>query len=102
MVSIIWTETANNNLIAIREYIALDSVLQADMVLDGIFSKAQILTRFPEVGKVIKELPNGPYRELLYFKYRIIYRVAGKQVYILTIEHSARLLRNNPIFNNIL
>jgi plasmid stabilization system protein ParE len=72
------------------------------MVLEGIYSKVQILTRFPDIGKPVKELPGTPYRELLYFKYRILYRIAGEQVFILTIHHSAQLLRNNPFFRNIL
>lgn len=100
MASIIWTETANNNLIEIKEYISLDSPLQAVLLIEAIFTKVNILARYPESGKKLKELPNGPYREVLFKKYRIIYRLEKDNVYILLVHHASRLLKNNPFFKN--
>lgn len=74
MVSIIWSESANSDLIEIKEYISLDSVLKAVLLIEAIYTKAQILTKFPEIGKPVPELPGTQYRELLFKKYRIIYR----------------------------
>lgn len=100
MASISWTDTAQSNLIEIKEYVSLDSPLQAELLIEGIFTKAQILLQFPEIGKRLKELPEKEYRELLYKSYRIIYKVEGGKVYILTIYHSARLLKNSPLFKD--
>lgn len=100
MASITWTNTAQSNLIEIREYIALDSALQADLTIDAIYTKAQVLERFPEIGKKVKELPGKEYKEILYKKYRIIYKLHNENVFIMSVYHSSRLLQNNPTFKN--
>jgi toxin ParE1/3/4 len=101
MVHIIWTESAGNDLIEIKEYISLDSELQAELFIEALYTKAQVLSQFPEIGKLIPELPNTSYRELLYKRYRIIYRFSGKEIFIISIHHSSRLLFNNPYFKNL-
>ena len=100
MATITWTDTAQNNLIEIREYVRLDSPLQADLLIEGIFTKAQVLMQFPEIGKKLSELPQHSYRELLFKSYRIIYKIEAETVYILTVYHSARLLKNSPLFKD--
>ena len=102
MVSIIWSESANSDLIDIKEYISLDSVLQAGLLIEAIYTKVQILTKFPEIEKPVPELPGNQYRELLFKKYRIIYRFSHPDIFILSIHHSARLLKNNPHLKDLL
>ena len=74
MAIIIWSDNAQSNLIEIRQYIAQHSYLQADLVIESIYQKAQILMLYPEIGKEPKELPNRGYRETLFKTYRIIYK----------------------------
>lgn len=100
MASIIWTDTAQSNLIEIREFISLDSSTHAAVTIDAIYTKAQILERFPEIGKELKELPGKAYREILFKKYRITYRLHRDIVYIMSVYHSSRLLINNRIFKS--
>lgn len=100
MASISWTEFAQSDLKAIRKHISKDSAYHADLLLDGIYERVQTLLRFPEFGKKLPELPGKEYRELLYKSYRIIYRVDSNTVYILTIYHTARLLKHNSLFKN--
>ena len=50
------------------------------------------------MGKPIKELPGKGYRELLVKSYRVIYFIEEEKVNVITIHHSARLLKNNPTF----
>ena len=100
MASISWTETAQSDLIEIHDFISVQSPAQADSVINDIIERAKILERFPEMGKPVKELPDKDFRELLVKSYRVIYRVEKEIVYVLTIHHSARLLRNNPAFKN--
>lgn len=102
MVSIIWAESANSDLIDIKEYISLNSVLQAELLIEAIFTKIQILSKYPEIGKPVPELPGTRYRELLFKRYRIIYRFSHPDIFILSIHHSARLLKNNPHFKDLL
>lgn len=66
MATIIWTDIAQSNLIEIRTYIALSSLLQADLLIDALLTKARMLERYPEAGKIIKEVPRSNYRELLF------------------------------------
>lgn len=100
MASISWTETAQNDLIDIYRFVKKQSVVQADSLIDQIIEKAKVLEQFPEMGKPVRELPEKGYRELLVKSYRIIYRVEEEIVYIITVHHSARLLKNNPAFKD--
>lgn len=100
MASILWTETAQSDLIEIYKFISEKSLSQADSVIDSIIERAQILEHFPEIGKPVKELPKKDYRELLAKNHRIIYRIEEGNIYILTVHHSARLLKNNPAFKD--
>lgn len=101
MASLVWTESAQNDLIEIKEYISLDSPLQAALISEAIFTKAQVLLRFPEIGKPVPELQSKIYREIVFKKYRIIYRLQDDIIYILSVHHSARLLKNNPHFKDL-
>lgn len=100
MASIIWTDVAQSNLIEIRAFVAMSSVIQADLLIDALFTKAQMLERYPEIGKIIRELPNENYREILFKRYRIIYKIQKDIVLIMSVWHSSRLLSNNPLFEN--
>jgi toxin ParE1/3/4 len=98
MASISWSATAQNNLIEIFKFVSEQSLAQADLVIDSIIEKVNILERFPEMGKPVKELPGKGYRELLVKSYRVIYFIEEEKVNVITIHHSARLLKNNPTF----
>ncbi len=100
MASVSWTETAQNDLIEVYSFISAQSFAQADAVIDLIIEKVNVLERFPEMGKPVKELPERDYRELLIKTYRVIYRIEEDFVYVLTVHHSARLLKNNPAFKD--
>lgn len=51
MANILWTDKAQNDFIQIRRYTSVDSPLQADWLIEGIFTKTQVLDRLPEIGK---------------------------------------------------
>ncbi|HEY2725809.1 MAG TPA: type II toxin-antitoxin system RelE/ParE family toxin [Parafilimonas sp.] len=74
MVSIIWTETASDDIESIRKYISRDSAFYANQFI----------------------------KEIIYKKYRIIYRFDEAHIYILTVHHSARLLSNNDFFSELI
>lgn len=101
MVHITWTESAGNDLISIKEYISIDSQLQAKLFIESVYTKVQVLMKFPEIGKPVPELPGTEYRELLFKRYRIIYRFSNNEIFIISIHHSSRLLFNNPYFKDL-
>jgi plasmid stabilization system protein ParE len=97
MVQIKITSKAKKDIFGIYNYILLDSVQNAEMVAESIIKKIDILQKQPDFGKIFKEFQNPLIRELKLFKYRIIYRIKSEKIVeIITIQHSSRLLNNNP------
>ena len=76
----------------IAEYIALDKPAAADKWITTIFSKVEQLASSPEIGRVVPEIEDEQFRELIYGNYRIVYRIEKKQVSILTIRHGKQIL----------
>lgn len=101
MAKIIWTATALSDLDSIAEYISADSIFYAKQFVQKILLAADKLEKHPELGKVVPELPQHNYREILFKRYRIIYRSEANVVYIISVHHSARLLGNNEHFKNL-
>ena len=94
MVQIIWVEKAINDLNEIAEYIAKESPRYADMVVDNIMDKTQLLKEYPEIGRIVPEINQPHIRELIEGNYRIIYEIIDKDtIELLTIHHSAKLLK---------
>lgn len=92
MAEIRWTEEAVNWLQDIFKYIANDSPLAAQKVVEGIFEKAQILKTFPQIGYKYRDESEGEIRILLYGHYRIAYIIKGEAVEILGIFHGALMI----------
>lgn len=89
---IIWSPLAVDRASEIAEYIALDKPAAAERWITTIFSKVEKLKSSPGIGRVVPEIGNDQFRELLYGNYGIIYRVEKKQVSILTIRHGMQIL----------
>jgi plasmid stabilization system protein ParE len=91
---IVWTDEAAESLSAIHDYIARDSLRYAVSVCADIVDSVDRLKTYPESGRVVPELSDPTYRELIQGSYRIVYRVRPRElVEILTVFHGARLLR---------
>lgn len=88
------TQQAQDDLEQIYYYIADDSVNNATNFLLQLEEKIYSLEAFPDRNPLIpeNEFFGTNYRHLLYRKYRIVYRIVGKSVYILRIFHGAKLL----------
>jgi len=69
---IAWTDEAQRWLRDIHEYIAADNPAAAARTVEGIFEKAQVLARFPEIGHRYVA-SSRDVRILLYGHYRIAY-----------------------------
>ncbi len=89
---IIWSPIAIDRASEIAEYIARDKPSLAEKWVNTIFSKVEQLRSSPEIGRIIPEIRNEQFRELIYGNYHIIYRIEKKQISILTIRHGRQIL----------
>jgi toxin ParE1/3/4 len=89
MAKLNWTSESERWLKDIHDYIAADNPQAAGRVLEGIYEKAQILIRFPDVGYSY-DGSDEDIRILLYGHYRITYlkRLDG-DIDILGVFHGA-------------
>ena len=94
---IIWAPLAVDRATEIAEYIAQDKPSAAEKWINTVFSKVEQLKSAPEIGRIVPEINNRQFRELIYGNYRIIYRIEKKQISILTIRHGKQILPINEI-----
>jgi plasmid stabilization system protein ParE len=89
---IIWSPLAIDRASEIAEYIAQDKPSAAEKWINTVFSKVEQLKSSSEIGRVVPEIRNDQFRELIYGNYRIIYRIEKTQISILTIRHGKQIL----------
>lgn len=90
---VFWTQTAQQDLQRIIEYIAADSEIQARRVYLSIKEKADNLRQMPLQGRIIPELRYYSiliYRELISPPWRIIYKTEEKKVWVLAVIDGRR------------
>ena len=92
MAEVRWTTQAADDLEAITEYIAGDSPHYASLFAMDVLAAVDRLEDFPQAGRRIPEGGDRSLREVLLGNYRIVHRVTGDLVEILTVRHAARLL----------
>ena len=98
MVQIRWTRKSTKDLSDIFEYISIDSKKYAKRQIVRIKARSQIVKTNPGAGKLVPELTESDFRELIEGNYRIIYKVLNdKHVDILTVHHTARDLSRRKI-----
>ena len=89
---IIWSPLAIDRASEIAEYIARDKPSAAEKWINTVFSKVEQLISSPEIGRVVPEIRNDRFKELIYGNYRIIYRIEKTQISIFTIRHGKQML----------
>ncbi len=91
-----WSQQAGENLVDLEEFIARDSLKRAARFVDALIDHAEdILADNPRSGRTVPEIGNPDIRELIYRGYRIVYRLNGDRIEILTVFEGHRLLRLN-------
>jgi toxin ParE1/3/4 len=89
---IIWSPLAIERASDIAQYIALDKPAAADNWINALFSRVEQLLLSPKSGRVVPEIGDEQFRELIDGNYRILYRIEKKQVSILTVHHGKQIL----------
>ena len=89
---IVWSPLAVDRISEIAGYIAQDKPSAAEKWIKTIFSKVEQLKSDPEIGRIVPEIRNNQFRELIYGNYRVIYRIEAEQISILTIRHGKQIL----------
>ena len=90
MGKIIWAPSALSDIESIAEYIERDSVDQAALFVTRIMEMTDRLEKFPQSGRVIPEVNDEFYREIIYGAYRIMYRIMKEEIWITGVIHGAR------------
>ena len=89
--NVLWTKIAEDDLKKIIEYIALDNITIAKDIFLKIQEKTNTLECFPQKGRIIPELHDQGltmFRELIVTPWRIIYRIADENIYVLSVLDS--------------
>ena len=94
MAKVIWSPDALDDMEALAGYIAKDSADQAALFVSRIIEAAEVLARFPRLGRPAPEMQDPDWRQVLVGAYRVIYRMAGDAVRINAVVHCARQWRS--------
>ena len=93
MKKIEWTRSALRDATNLRDYIARDSEAYADRFVERMIEAVEKAAAFPLIGRQVPEADDETIREILYRKYRVVYRVEPGRVLVLMVIHGARDLK---------
>ncbi|HCN84765.1 MAG TPA: hypothetical protein DIT07_14280 [Sphingobacteriaceae bacterium] len=98
---IIYSKLAVFDLKSIYDFIRKDLFPYAVKEVKSIRTVINALKSQPNIGKFFEIQNKETIRELVYKHYRIIYEITSDKIEILSIHHSARLLENDSLFNDL-
>jgi len=94
---VVWSDPARQDVLGIVDYIASDSPMNAERILDRLEKRAATLDLLPERGRVVPELlMEGitTIRELIERPWRIVYEFDGQAVTVIGVFDSRRHLQS--------
>lgn len=62
----------------------------AKRVIQDITDKVDVLSEFPRIGRMVPEIGEENVREIGIYSFRIIYELAGDNIYIHGVVHKRR------------
>ena len=92
-----WTETAKQDLEAIRRYIAADSPTAAKRWIERLRERARYVLHTPLAGRKVPEFQNDDIRELIEGNYHIVYQVFSDRLVILTVFEGHQLFPQEKV-----
>ncbi len=91
---LIWSPQAIEDIEAIAEYIARDSITYAESTVEQIFQAPERLIQLPKLGRIVPEKNDEAIREIFVFQYRIIYEILASEIHVLTVVHGKRIIED--------
>ena len=95
MAEVRWSTLARRQFRSIIEYVAGDSISGALTLRTRIDTAASRLVGFPLLGRVVSDFQDAKVRELIVGHYRLVYRVDGHMIFIVTVVHGSRDLNSH-------
>jgi plasmid stabilization system protein ParE len=89
---LVWSPLALDRALEAKAYIAEDNPRAAERWAAGLVRTVAKLKRHPTLGRVVPEIGLEEYREVRYGRYRVVYRISGNMISILTVRHYSRLI----------
>ena len=87
---VIWAPRAIARATEIATYIAAERPGSARRWIEELFALAAGLRSHPRVGRKVPEAGRDKLRQVLYGKYRLIYRIELTRLVVLTVRHCRR------------
>ena len=94
---VLWTKSAEYDLELIIQYLKLDSVSIAKEIFIELIKECENLYYFPQRKRVVPELQQigiFKYREIIYKRWRVIFKIENEKVYILLVVDTSRNLED--------
>lgn len=91
-----WSESSLRHLEEIHLWIARDSAIQANRIVEQIWVRTQVLRENPRIGHLWRSDETGEIRLLFYGHHKVAYRFlhSGEDVEILGVFHGRMELEN--------
>ena len=92
-----WSDRARRDLREIYAHIAADNPGAARRWVGRLQERARAATSAPLAGRVVPEVDDTTVREVFFRTYRIVYRVVGDELHVLTVFEGHKLLARTEI-----
>lgn len=92
MARVSWSPEASADLDEIAAYLAKTSPRYASALVTAILDLGDEIALAPLAGSEVEEYCNPNIRERIHHSYRILYKLVGDDIDILTVIHGARRL----------
>ena len=85
---VIWSEGALEEAREYADYIALDSPMRAEKWLEDLLTEVKRLEVFPQSARVILQLDDGRFRQIIFKRFRVVFEIEEERVVILSVRRS--------------
>ena len=96
-ISLVWSDSAVQDMKNIEKYIAQDSKKYAKIVRKEILIAVKDLKKFPKKGRMVPEDKDELFREILVGNYRVMYEIISETILISAVLHIAMNITEEKI-----
>ncbi|UXI02372.1 type II toxin-antitoxin system RelE/ParE family toxin [Photobacterium sp. TY1-4] len=93
---VVWSPLALQKLGDAAEFISLDNPAAAGNWVNEVFDQTELLGTMPEMGRMVPEMPDTHYREIIFGHYRIIYSLSH-EIRVLTVRNCRQILTEDDV-----